>query len=84
MTNSWTGHEEDLEFINVSNSQSVTWIAFNPTTNSIIVTFKTGATYAYEGSREIWEDFKKADSKGSFVHIGLKGLKYRKVTEPRH
>ena len=70
-----------IEQHEIHNSQSVRWIAFNPETGTIMVRFKTGATYAYEGTRAIWEDFVKADSKGGFIHHGLKGLPYKKIAD---
>lgn len=55
-------------------SSNVQAIAYNPTTKSVRVIFKSGVDYSYKNVPEaVWKEALKAESVGKFVNAELKG-----------
>ncbi len=70
-------------FIPVKNSSNVDSVSFDPDTESLLVRFKHGGTYRYEGvSAKKYQELMAAPSIGKHVHTHIKGShKHSKVPD---
>lgn len=64
------------EKIDSESSKLLTKAEYSPLYHQLKIWFKTtGKVYMYKGvPEEIWEEFKKADSKGKYFHAYIKSL----------
>lgn len=63
-------------------STSLDQIGFDDGNREVHVVFKNGERYVYaDVSQEVWDDFRNATSKGTFLNRELKakGYPYRKI-----
>lgn len=63
-------------------SSNVQSIGYDNRTDELTITFKNNATYLYEGvSRETYDEFRAAPSKGKFVWSDIRGkYPYQRVS----
>jgi hypothetical protein len=61
-------------FEKVKNSSNITEIGYQPDSKTLHVKFQGGTHYTYHGVHPtLWEQLRKAPSKGSFIHEFIKG-----------
>jgi hypothetical protein len=61
-------------FEKVKNSSNITEIGYHPDSKTLHVKFQGGSHYTYHGVHPtLWEQLRKAPSKGSFIHQFIKG-----------
>lgn len=70
-----------MEHYTEFSSSNVARISYDSTTATLEIEFLNGSIYQYyEVSELVWGDFKRADSKGQFIHQHLKGqYRYARV-----
>lgn len=70
------GKEYEANSFNTPNSSHITKVSHNPSTNSLYMTFKSGATYVYKGvDAKTYSEFKTAAKKGSAGEWHAKNIK---------
>lgn len=69
----------EMEYVDSSNIES---IGFDPEASILQVQFKGGSIYQYENvPAEVFEEFKAADSKGTYLSRNIKGIyAYTKIS----
>ena len=60
-------------YVDLFDSKAIAMFAYDPGTQSLLVGFKTGGTYAYQDvPRAIFERFRQAPSKGQFFQSTIR------------
>ena len=56
-------------------SSAIASATYDKDTQSLVVTFTSGREYSFDGvPPDLWEDFKKAGSAGSFYNSSIRGV----------
>lgn len=60
-------------YVDLFDSRAIAMFAYDPVAKSLLIRFKTGEVYVYQGvPREIFERFRQARSKGQFFASAIR------------
>jgi hypothetical protein len=63
----------NMEHFSAFESSTISLLSYDAASETLQVTFHNGGTYQYfDVSANKWDDFKRADSKGQFLHQQIK------------
>lgn len=70
-----------METVSNFESSNIRQIGYDPNQSLLQIWFHNGTTYQYfDVPSGVWEAFKAADSKGTFMHSGIRGkFRYARV-----
>jgi hypothetical protein len=65
--------EAGMLYVDLFDSRAIAMFAYDVVAKSLLIRFKTGEVYVYQGvPREIFDRFREARSKGQFFHSAIR------------